>query len=499
MNAFATMLHVLRKDLRYARWWLLAYLILTAMATAVAMELLLPRPRWSQAVPPLLWAVGALIVVFVVQADAPTNSRAFWTSRPIHGLAMLASKLLLVALLVGVPAIPQWFTVREFGDERSIAVGFLLTSVWWYAQWLLLCAIASAVTTRFVSALGVMLGSVAFFALCNFLFQHQLSSVRGALSGKAWGAIAMIGVGALLVAMYRLRPIQRRWIAASILFATVAMLGFTTSTASAVEVPAETPSLARARLAITDVLRSSAFGDWPQLSVSAAGMDVRYRYTFTTDSLALTGETGVVQRTRHYGGLAHLRYFVRMDDWTAERDSAYLGDLVIPLRPSRSDSLGRSLTAVRLSGRVDVSRPDALATLPQSQTRTLYDGGARVEWTGIIPGYGFSSLYVTYPVDWTTDGNGMARFGHRYRVRLVWPASADTALMRVPETSGRYAGSVLPGVNLGKVHWSMALPDATLRGTPIPPLAGAQIQLIRWTPLAQYPVVMEHAIALPLR
>lgn len=126
-----TVLHLVRKDLRrlaapLALWLALvagkalALLLYATSSLPWAGEWIGPAAAYANGMEAV---VGLLLVVMLVLEDAPTDTRAFWRTRPISGVCLLAAKaagaaLMVVALPLALLT-PIWiaagFDAREVG------------------------------------------------------------------------------------------------------------------------------------------------------------------------------------------------------------------------------------------------------------------------------------------------------------------------------------------------------------------------------------------------
>ena len=102
------LMHVLAKDLRAQRWWLLLYSMQQALATAPVWHD--PDTTFVATAMHLLGvtAIGtALLACFgVIRADAPLGSRALWPTLPLERSAVFSAKLAFVlALGVALPMV----------------------------------------------------------------------------------------------------------------------------------------------------------------------------------------------------------------------------------------------------------------------------------------------------------------------------------------------------------------------------------------------------------
>jgi hypothetical protein len=169
MTWFAQVRHVMAKDVRQARWFLIAYGSVVLLATAHALQ----WPGASNGILDtsmfMVVVTGMFLVASFIQADSPFRSDAFWASRPFHPMAMLVAKLSLATLVVMVPALTGQLAALA---DNAVPMTSLLTlagrSVWMYALWLLVAMLLAAMTRDvrgFTTALVAVSVTIAFGAL----------------------------------------------------------------------------------------------------------------------------------------------------------------------------------------------------------------------------------------------------------------------------------------------------------------------------------------------
>ena len=112
--------HVAWKDVRQQRWLLVAYVALVALATIRAALYLTIGNASSvfSATMPLVVLLGCIVGAVVVQGDPPTRADAFWLSRPFRASAMLAAKLLVVAIAIALPLLGEAIGLASFAVPR---------------------------------------------------------------------------------------------------------------------------------------------------------------------------------------------------------------------------------------------------------------------------------------------------------------------------------------------------------------------------------------------
>ena len=208
MTTIGQVAHLVRKDVTQFRWWLVGYAMLTIAVTfAATQSLTLDRgPRAVAA--PALWLTGALIAALMVQADAPGNSLAFWSSRPIQPLVLLSAKLCIVfGGLVVVPLAGLAVVLRSYALTAGELVSLLLPPFWFASGALVAAMLVAALTNRTSSFLGVMLGvPLAMVTLSSWRGTlPDWFHATGAATSTALDLGSFVGIAALLVVVYRSR------------------------------------------------------------------------------------------------------------------------------------------------------------------------------------------------------------------------------------------------------------------------------------------------------
>lgn len=233
MRWAAQVRHVMVKDVQQARWLVIGYLGVVALAAVLAHQ----WPGVSTLVYGLSMFVVLITGLFVagcfVQADSPSRSDAFWASRPLHPMAVLAAKALLVLIVViAVPLLAQASALMKFDVPLSAALRLLGRSVWMFGVWLLVAMVVAALTRDLRSFSSAML---AAFIILGVVFVAGTLGAFGSLDVSGAGPIGAalpyaciaIGVGggiALLVMAYRSRVVRRRTIAGSVVTGGCAFL-----------------------------------------------------------------------------------------------------------------------------------------------------------------------------------------------------------------------------------------------------------------------------------
>jgi len=487
-STWMTIAHIVRKDLRQTRWWWCGYVAIIAAATYLAMQTGRAGTGWDQMLARLAWIVGGIIASLVVQSDSPTNSRAFWASRPIDARVLLAAKFIVaIGMSVGIALIGQLAVFARFPMRDGQISEILVTGVWIYSAWLLHCMLVGAITTRIGSTLAIVIATLAAYAFATSAFDSPLRGIRDLASGDTWGMIATIGALALIIAVYQVRVTNRRWVAAAIAMLSTGVLAITAPRAPATVANRIFSEPTRMRLLIDSVDDDGPGSFWLQtIAFSIAGMDTRYRHRFVADTVLLTGRNGVTVPNRFYGATHFAAAAFRRDDVSPANDSASVGRVSLPIELSLREQLGGSLTALSVRGSVQVTNPVVIATLPAFADSVVSVPGYQLRWRQILRGYGFSALDVVNYQNARQANDDASDAFSQHGVRLVWAGSSDTAYMRAANTTWTEKVSVLPGATTVTLHVSMALPDLTLSGNALPPIEGARVELIQWQTVARH-------------
>lgn len=139
--------HVLAKDVREQRWWLLLYVGLLIVETTAAWRAALATndPTLFSGLLQLSRTIAALVICHgVFRADAPLEHGAYWVTLPLSRSALLCAKLAFVAIItIAMPVLVHGAAWVAYGVP-IVAVA----SAWWaHDASLTFAAIALAVFT----------------------------------------------------------------------------------------------------------------------------------------------------------------------------------------------------------------------------------------------------------------------------------------------------------------------------------------------------------------
>lgn len=226
-----------RKDLRYLAPVLIAWLVAELglvvlpaagldlrLADVDSLSFLSLQYRTAAYVTTLLFA---LFAVMLVQSDNLVETRAFWLTRPIGGLRLMASKLIVAsAILVLVPVVLDGAALLANGLGLRATMSALGLRLLVQAAWLLpLVAVAAVTPSLGRFALGVLLAVLAMAVLVANLNLLRVIGVRHAvdLPARLVPALVLLLAGSLAVIVHQY--LTRRT-ARSTVGASVSLAGF---------------------------------------------------------------------------------------------------------------------------------------------------------------------------------------------------------------------------------------------------------------------------------
>jgi len=160
-------LHLFKKDLRRSSLLAAVWLLLVAVQYGILASSLHPGDRLVQLTynaisgfgPTLGTIVLVVLVALLVQEESPAGTNAFWLTRPMSRSAVLGTKALLGALLLGLPALAEVIVLAlagVTGHDLALAVPEIVLGE---LQVILLAAVLAALTpnfARFAIALAVV-------------------------------------------------------------------------------------------------------------------------------------------------------------------------------------------------------------------------------------------------------------------------------------------------------------------------------------------------------
>jgi hypothetical protein len=184
MTTFITLAwHITKKDLRGSRdliiMWVLLATVHTLLRTAwppFTMSLDPDSLTWmnpfKNALPWMRTILVVVIVAHVVHADPFAGTQGFWRSRPISRSMLIASKLITLLLVVGLPAILALVApMMAFGVPALDMARLLSEHLMYLAAGLMVTFVLAAITRnlRSMTAVIVAATAIAVFALPHVL------------------------------------------------------------------------------------------------------------------------------------------------------------------------------------------------------------------------------------------------------------------------------------------------------------------------------------------
>lgn len=192
-------LHLVRKDMVYARWLMAIYVCAVAALTWVAAR---PRTEGEGFLVLLLIPLAAGVVATIVQADSPTSPDAFWATRPIPSWTMLVAKALACIVVVVVPVMIAQAVLMHQLDWLGLDAMAVMTRSLMSELSMVLVLVALAAVTRttgaFITTLVVALAGLGQMErmaerLTSFPVPASLAST---MIGLSW-LVGIAGLGYL--------------------------------------------------------------------------------------------------------------------------------------------------------------------------------------------------------------------------------------------------------------------------------------------------------------
>jgi hypothetical protein len=239
MNAF---LSFVRKDLRLLlRPWLV-WMGLFAAKLGLAAWVLTTSEfrdedntlalRLNMALTGLVALVGAVLVLWLVQADAPRRAQVFWRTRPISGAQLLAAKALTSALLFFVGplllALPWWLVNgMPAADVARSALEMLLVHAAAFAPVFLIAALVDSLRRAVLWSLVQYGGMICLPILGGLFSRHAIDLEHGLAESRVLLAVVLVllGLPCLIVWQYT-RRVSWAAVAGLVLLQTTAVLAW---------------------------------------------------------------------------------------------------------------------------------------------------------------------------------------------------------------------------------------------------------------------------------
>jgi hypothetical protein len=388
--------HIVRKDARQSRWLLGAFVVLAIAATFGAVAVEGYAGGRLQLAAGLMIVIGPIAAASIIQADSPIRPDAFWASKPFRRSAMLAAKLVLVALvLLLLPLVGQWLGLMAFDVPRDEQWKILIASAGTYGFVLLLAIFLAALTPELRS----FLLAVVAFLIAALAMSIALSGDAGSVWGQSGmrtlaGAIGLIGVIALLLLLYLrrgLRRVRTLGVAALVLLLAGTLSGSgpepsQVASGGTSRVVAGSPAIS---VEVRDTARIRREGRFQlRITLTGASGNARYRldharaqfflHNGTTTSMPLWVFGPTVLRTGKLvlpGVSTVHENMERFSGPSADRDQMVL-DEVRRAAPAGIDS-------VRVTGDLTPVQPRVFATLPLREGASVVRNGQSTHITAL--------------------------------------------------------------------------------------------------------------------
>jgi hypothetical protein len=201
--------HVAWKDVRQQRWLLVAYVALVALATirAALYATIGNASSVFSATMPLVVLLGCIVGAVVVQGDSPTRADAFWLSRPFRASAMLATKLLVVAIVIALPLLGEAIGLAAFDVPRRDMPLLLLACLTSFGMWLMISVLIGSLTSDLRSFVVAFIGLLIAIGLLT----GYLLSTRNMGIASTRSTFVTIGIATVVLGVLTLVLLYKRW------------------------------------------------------------------------------------------------------------------------------------------------------------------------------------------------------------------------------------------------------------------------------------------------
>jgi hypothetical protein len=218
--------HVARKDARQARVALAVYSIIVLVAFYSALMLPARAEDTTMLTASVLTVMvfGVILGASAVQADSPTQSNAFWASRPFRPTAMLGAKLLYCgAVIAGIPLVAELIGLIQFQATTATIVDDLLRSSAIFGLLLLSTVVIASLTSDLRGFIVATLVLCVGFVLVTLVVATRIGRLMPLFGPSGPWLIALLAVpGSIALAawLYRRRDVSRvAWVGAVIVVA----------------------------------------------------------------------------------------------------------------------------------------------------------------------------------------------------------------------------------------------------------------------------------------
>lgn len=520
MNWIAQTGHVAAKDVRHARWSLIAYLAMLAAAvfsvasgralgpywTSPSTEVLGMRDAFVVFLPQSTVLLGLIVAASLVQMDSPTRATAFWASRPLSPSAVLGSKIVLVLMaIIALPLLGEIVVLRSMDTSAGATASMVGHAALAYAQWLLAAMIIGALTDDLRAFVGVfvavLVGLLAAVALLQE-FQSGSSNSGEATPEAALLAIKLTTVAAgcaLLAFVYRHHD-RRRWMWAAGITVVACLVAGSFATVSSHDATAAVPAGPPLEIQPVDPAQWSRARQL-QIRVSVRERPDSARLVFQADTMRFETSDGsvITDKGRLWpaaiieNALPPVGKPVRwIVDHEPDRPSA-----VITQEPSMEEQpkIAAGVKAVTIDGVVTVYRPHIAASLPLREDASATAGGRRVTIYGLSHGATGTRAWVNVSEVVHNEGEDPVSLPlppgqNRLEFAVVNAVRGEAMLIDLQNASGQSGSIVLPWTNISSTFTGLRTNVAPDDMASLPRddawYAGARLVVIEWTPASSY-------------
>jgi len=515
MRWHAQVLHVARKDVRQARWLLLAYLVVVALATAEAAGLLALPLHGLMSGAVIVVGLGMLTMVVLVQGDAPCRSDAFWISLPLRRSSVMAAKLLAAAvLLVGVALIGQSIVLTSFDVSSRGMLTLLARSALFYGAWLAITGAIGALAPDLRTAVVAFITMVIVVALGSWITTVIAGPGRiGGTEPSSLVTAAVLAAGGLTVIAHQYFTRDRRrglGISGGVIVALILVSGFVgTQQALATAAAPEVGEELRAAVRITGFSLSPGHRingkHVAQVDFQLVGAAGDHRYVLHTSDARLEmgdGITSAAELGTQWVTLSLPAMPLRADlEWREKPFRPIPQPMTILLNEEQLDAVARGGVRVIIQGRVVVMEPRLVGVLPLVEGARVASHGTRLEVLDVDPDATDDLMQLRV----STVGRADQRPGEpdswfhrgpagdgRILYALVNDDRSEAVVIGPRGGWGTAVGGVLPGLSAWSMVWDLGFGRRS-DGQPVERpsrdwVASAHLAVLEWTPVGGFPV-----------
>lgn len=468
-------IHVMRKDVRQLRSFLLLYV---AAVAAAMVHILRSREGWSifaETVVLLVFVLGMLVVAALIQADSPTRKDAFWAMRPMSPSAVFAAKIATTAIVViGLGLAAQAIVLLVLAVPMRIGVPLLANSLRIYSLWLVV-AMMIATPTRDLRTFIIVLTALLFALMVGLLAWITATvDFQTAAARVLFATVGLVGGLAFVLHFYRVRDAKRETLVLGLAPVLAIWLHLVSMT------PSDTPT------GVSSITPAVTIGFALQVRPGPTSTMLDTRFTLTG---AKPGEAYVLQDASFlvYAAGAVTRIPIPQRLTLASNG-------VTGLTSGTNVHLPAVMDSVELTGRWSHEVEDVVHILPMRLDASTTQDGRRLSLSSMSSlGADFQfAVRTRFVEDGFNPGTGTGT-GDRFAaiVLLVNEEHHESLPVNIVNSVSTSKVVILPGIMLREItdHYKVGLVRSPNRGHELDAawLRGAHLEISRLIPKGAFP------------